>query len=91
MFRIAESVVGPGSLQLGEHPVVVAGHLGGDARVVLPIGQERRGKVKIDVGGQPTYMVALPFRSDLDELAQGDQVVVVEVKEGTAYVIPFPG
>jgi len=67
-------------------------HLKGtNARVVVPIGQKRRGKVKIDVGGQPTYMVALPFRSDLGELAQGDQVVVVEVKEGTAYVIPFPG
>jgi membrane protein implicated in regulation of membrane protease activity len=63
---------------------------GTTARVVLPIGQERRGRVEIDLGGQPTYMVALPYRRDADELAPGDQVVVVEVRQGTAYVTPLP-
>jgi len=63
---------------------------GATARVVLPIGRERRGRVEIDMGGQPTYMVALPYRPDAAELAPGDQVVVVEVRQGTAFVTPLP-
>lgn len=63
---------------------------GSTARVVLPIGQERRGRVEIDLGGQPQYMVALPYRPNAPEMAQGAQVVVVEVREGTAFVAPLP-
>ena len=66
-------------------------HLAGSiARVVLPIGHERRGRVEVDVAGQPTFMVALPYTSHAPDLARGDQVVVVEVKGGTAYVTPAP-
>ncbi len=63
---------------------------GSTARVVLPVGAERRGRVEVDLGGQPTYMVALPFRRDAADIARGAQVVVVEVREGTAYVTPLP-
>lgn len=70
---------------------LTARDLGGTtARVVLPIADERRGRVEIDVGGQPTFMVALPYRPNGAELAPGDQVVVVEVREGTAFVTPLP-
>ena len=63
---------------------------GSTARVILPIAQERRGRVEVDVGGQPQFMVALPFRSNAPEMAPGAQVVVVEVREGTAFVAPLP-
>lgn len=63
---------------------------GSTARVVLPIAQERRGRVEVDMGGQPTFMVALPYRPTAPEMAQGSQVVVVEVREGTAFVAPLP-
>ena len=63
---------------------------GSTARVVLPVAQQRRGRVEVDVAGQPQFMVALPFRPDAAEMSQGAQVVVIEVKEGTAYVAPLP-
>jgi len=63
---------------------------GSTARVVLPVGQERRGRVEVDLGGQPTFMVALPYRPNVPEMAPGAQVVVIEVREGTAYVAPLP-
>jgi membrane protein implicated in regulation of membrane protease activity len=63
---------------------------GSTARVVLPIGQERKGRVEIDVAGQPTFMVALPYRGDTEQMPQGSQVVVVEVRNGTALVAPLP-
>ena len=63
---------------------------GSTARVVLPIAPQRRGRVEISVSGQPTFMVALPFKREQSEMAPGSQVVVVEVREGTAYVAPLP-
>jgi membrane protein implicated in regulation of membrane protease activity len=63
---------------------------GSTARVVLPIGQARKGRVEIDVGGQPTFMVALPYRADGEQMPPGSRVVVVEVKDGTALVAPLP-
>lgn len=60
------------------------------ARVVLPITDGRRGRVEIDMAGQPTYMVALPYKDGLPDLAQGERVVVVEVRQGTAYVTAAP-
>ena len=63
---------------------------GSTARVVLPIGQERKGRVEINAGGQPTFMVALPYRGDAEQMPQGSHVVVVEVKDGTALVAPLP-
>lgn len=63
---------------------------GSRARVVLPIGVDRKGRIEVSLGGQPTYMVALPYRPDTAELIMGAEVVVVEVKEGTALVAPLP-
>lgn len=65
--------------------------LGGSrARVVLPIAPALKGRVEVSVSGQPTYMVALPYKQDAPEMVQGAEVVVVEVREGTAYVAPLP-
>ncbi len=63
---------------------------GSTARVVLPVAQERRGRVEVDMGGQPQFMVALPYRPNASEMEPGSQVVVVEVREGTAFVAPLP-
>lgn len=59
---------------------------GSTGKVVLPIG-ENKGRVALDVGGQPVYYVAKPFhRNRGDQFAVGDEVVVIEVQEGTALV-----
>lgn len=63
---------------------------GSRARVVLPIATDRKGRVEISLGGQPTYLVALPYKQDAPEMVRGAEVVVVEVREGTAYVAPLP-
>jgi len=63
---------------------------GAVARVVLPITGGRRGRVEIDVAGQPTFMVALPYKDGSADLDRGRRVVVVEVREGTAYVTAAP-
>lgn len=60
------------------------------ARVVLPITDGRRGRVEIDMAGQPTFMVALPYKDGSPDLATGERVVVVEVRQGTAYVTAAP-
>ena len=60
---------------------------GNRAKVVLPIGPGRRGKVAIDVNGQRLYLVALPYNERHGaEYEVGDQVVVVEVHNGSALV-----
>jgi len=63
---------------------------GSRARVVLPLAQDRKGRIEVSLGGQPTFMVALPYRPDMPEMAKGAEVVVVEVKDGTALVAPLP-
>ncbi len=70
---------------------ITSRELGGSrARVVLPIAAGRKGRVEVSLGGQPTYMVALPYKQDAPEIDRGAEVVVVEVREGTAYVAPLP-
>ncbi len=60
---------------------------GSTGKVVLPIESEAKGRVALDVGGQPVYYVAKPFHHDRgDQFAVGDEVVVIEVQEGTALV-----
>ena len=60
---------------------------GNPAKVVLPIGPGHRGKVAVDVAGQPIYLVALPFNDRHEkEYAVGDTVVIVEVRDGSALV-----
>ena len=66
-------------------------HLRGSiARVVLSVGDHHRGRVEIDVAGQPLFMVARPYRDGREDLLHGEHVVVVEVKQGTAYVTAAP-
>jgi len=63
---------------------------GSPASVVLPIGPERKGKVAVEVGGQRLYFVASPYRPRSDEAYdKGDEVVVVEIKQGAALVAPL--
>jgi membrane protein implicated in regulation of membrane protease activity len=57
---------------------------GRPARVVLPVGPGRRGRISVDVQGQVIYLVARPYRSGSFEV--GAQVVVVEVERGAALV-----
>jgi membrane protein implicated in regulation of membrane protease activity len=58
---------------------------GVSARVVLPISGEHKGRIRTDLGGQPTFMVASPYESG-DMFDVGDSVVVMEVQNGTAFV-----
>lgn len=62
--------------------------VGVPGRVVLPIGSGRKGRITLNVGGRRLYLVALPFRDDAD-FAVGDNVVVIELEEGTALVSPL--
>lgn len=60
---------------------------GNAATVVLPIGDDRRGKVSVDVNGQRLYLTATPFSPGRGETyAIGDTVVIVEVDRGSALV-----
>lgn len=60
---------------------------GSTGKVVLPIDEAAKGRVALDIGGQPVYYVAKPFHKDRgDQFAVGDEVVVIEVQEGTALV-----
>ena len=66
-------------------------HLRGTlARVILPVGDDRRGRVELNVGGQPIFMSAQPYREGKKDLQPGTRVVVVEVTKGTAYVMTSP-
>ena len=58
--------------------------VGRPARVVLPVGPDRRGRVSLEVQGQVIYLVARPYRAGRFDV--GDQVVVVEVDRGAALV-----
>ena len=55
------------------------------ANVVLPLGADRKGRIKIDLGGQPQFMVARALESE-GSLEVGAPVVVVKVEDGTALV-----
>ena len=55
------------------------------ASVVLPLGDNRKGRIKIDLGGQPQFMVAQALESE-GRLDVGASVVVVKVEDGTALV-----
>lgn len=60
---------------------------GNAATVVIPISQQSRGKVSVDVNGQRLYLIASPYNKRHDrEFAVGDTVVIVEVKNGSALV-----
>ena len=62
---------------------------GRPATVVVPLGPGRKGKIRIDIAGQPQYMVAEPFNSSSEVCNVGDSVVVVEIENATALVAPL--
>ncbi len=62
----------------------ITGHL---ARVVVPVGPSTRGRVEVDLDGQPLQLVARPFSTSTERnFRRGEQVVVVEVDEGVALI-----
>jgi len=80
-------------LKQNEHSSQVSNrHLtGARATVVLPMGTDRKGRIKTELEGETTYMVALPHSEKTDRFDVGDPVVVVEIENGTARVAPLPG
>lgn len=60
--------------------------VGATGHVVVPISGERRGRVRLELNGQPRFMVASPFRDKGVEFAPGDAIVVVDVDGDIARV-----
>jgi membrane protein implicated in regulation of membrane protease activity len=58
--------------------------VGAIAEVTIPLPKEGYGEVLINIGGGNTNQIAASF--DQDEIASGERVVVVEVKDDTLYV-----
>lgn len=57
------------------------------AEVVLPIEEGHRGRIRIDLSGQPQYIVARPYdERSKQQFDVGASVVVVRVENGTALV-----
>ncbi len=56
------------------------------AQVVLPVGDDRKGRIRAEIAGQTEYFTALPMRSGGDEFVTGQEVVIVEVDNGTARI-----
>ena len=59
---------------------------GVSAEVMLPIADDRRGRVRAQIAGQTEYFTALPFKPGVT-FEQGETVVVVEIQEGMALVV----
>jgi membrane protein implicated in regulation of membrane protease activity len=60
---------------------------GRPARVVLPMTSTQRGRIRIDLSGQPQYMVAQPMDDGSgQQFDVGASVVVVKIENGTALV-----
>ena len=57
---------------------------GRPASVTVPIEHDRRGRIRIELAGQPHYLVAESF--DGESFRPGHEVVVVEVRDGVARV-----
>lgn len=65
--------------------------IGSPAEIVLPLRAGERGRIKINLDGQPRYFVARSYRDEADQVfTMGDAVVVVEIDNGTALVAPLP-
>lgn len=57
------------------------------AKVVLPMTLQQRGRIRIDLSGQPQYLVAKPLDDgSTQQFDVGTSVVVVKVEKGTALV-----
>lgn len=57
---------------------------GRPAAVTVPIDTDRRGRIRIELAGQPHYLVAESF--DGEAFKPGHEVVVVEIRDGIARV-----
>ncbi len=57
---------------------------GSRAKVVVPISDDQKGRIEVDVDGQPVYVTARGFGGGSYEI--GEKVVVVEIDNGTALV-----
>jgi len=64
---------------------------GARASVTVPLGIDRKGRIKVELEGETTFMVALPHSSKQERFDVGEPVVVVEIENGTALVAPLPG
>ena len=73
-----------GRLEITEDHLV-----GARARVAVPVGAGRRGRVMVDIDGRTVGMVAEAYRDLRESFAQDDQVVVVEVRDGVARIAPM--
>ena len=62
---------------------------GSRARVSVPMEKGRRGKVMVDIEGRDVGMVAEAYADLRDSFTEGEDVVVVEVKEGVARIAPM--
>lgn len=61
------------------------------ASVTVPLGTDRKGRIKVELEGETTFMVALPHSGKQERFDVGETVVVVEIENGTALVAPLPG
>ncbi len=59
---------------------------GRPAKVVLPMDGSTRGRIRVDLSGQPHYLVARPMDGVHERFDVGASVVVVKIEQGTAHV-----
>jgi membrane protein implicated in regulation of membrane protease activity len=62
---------------------------GRPATVTVPVGGGRRGRIRMELSGQPIYMVAETFEGD-EVIGPGRSVVVIQIERGVAVVAPLP-
>ena len=67
--------------QIGDRTLV-----GRPGRVVLPMTGSAKGRIRVDLAGQPQFLVARSFTDDGSSFDVGDPVVVVSFEHGTALV-----
>lgn len=62
---------------------------GAPARVTVPVGSGRRGRISIQIEGRTVALVAEPYQTGSEAFEVGDTVVVIEVHEGVAKIAPL--
>jgi len=62
---------------------------GRPAAVTVPIEPGHRGRIRIDLSGQPHYLIAESY-DGVESLAAGQSVVVVDMERGVAKVAALP-
>lgn len=65
--------------------------IGRPASIVVPLGAGSRGRIKVEIDGQPRFFVARALRESSDQIySLGDSVVLCDFDNGTALVAPLP-